>query len=271
MRKHMEAVQKTNVTRKKGICGSSLKLIAITAMLIDHIGAALLGRYLWKYQYVEMIWSQDAQYMTSWMAEYGWLYYTYQIMRIIGRIGFPIFCFLLIEGFQKTRDVKKYALRLGAFALISEVPFDLAFKAQILEFSYQNVFFTLFLGLLTVIACDAIERTEWNKVAKGITVIGAIAAGAMVAELLRTDYGAIGVLCIMALYLFRRNKVWQLVAGCVAFCWELPALLAFLPIGFYSGERGLRLKYIFYLFYPLHLLIIYGVSVLLGMNGYMAL
>ncbi len=267
----MDTLQSTSVTKKKGISGSTLKLIAITTMFIDHIGAALLGRYLQLYQYVEVMSSGDMQAAVAWMEEHGALYMVYWVLRMIGRLGFPIFCFLLIEGFQKTRDVKKYALRLGVFALLSEIPFDLAFKAQVLEFSYQNVFFTLFLGLLTMIACDAVAKTDWNKAVKGILSVVAIVAGAAAAELLHTDYAAIGVLCIMALYLFRKNKVGQIVAGCVAFCWELTAPLAFVPIGFYNGERGLKLKYVFYLFYPLHLLIIYGVSILLGVNGYPAL
>jgi len=267
----MKEVQITITPAKKGISGSTLKLIAIIAMLIDHIGSALLGRFLWKYGYVEMVWSANASRMVEWMEEYGWLYHTYWVMRNIGRIGFPIFCFLLIEGFQKTRDVKKYALRLGTFALLSEVPFDLAFKATVLEFTYQNVYFTLALGLVTMIACDTIGKKSWNKWVKLIGYLLSVAAGAGIAELLRTDYGAKGVLCIMTLYLFHESRVWQVLTGCLAFCWELPALAAFVPIWFYNGQRGLKLKYVFYLFYPLHLFAIYIVSILLGVSDFMAL
>ena len=109
-------------------------------------------------------------------------------MRMIGRVAFPIFCFLLIQGFLHTHDVKKYAARLFAFALISELPFDLAFKGKI-DFSYQNVFFTLFIGLMTMIAFRWIEEhTDWSGWQRVILYIAALVCGIVVAEL---HYGAL--------------------------------------------------------------------------------
>ena len=99
---------------KKGLNSFQLKCIAIVTMLIDHIGAIIFP--------------------------------TQMGFRIIGRFSFPIFCFLLVEGFHHTKDVKKYMIRLGIFALISEIPYDLAFRNVFLEFERQNVFFTLLLG-----------------------------------------------------------------------------------------------------------------------------
>ena len=258
--------------KKKGISGSTIKIIAIVSMLIDHIGAGILGRFIMTSGYMRVITSGDLGTIMQWVMENGVLYYTYSIMRMIGRLGFPIFCFLLVEGFQRTHDVKKYALRLGMFALISEIPFDLCFNGKVLEFGYQNVFFTLFLGLLTMVAFDWIAKKEWaaneslNKVVKVIFSAAALGVGAGVAHFLKTDYAAKGVLCIMVLYLFRKKKPWQIAAGCIAFLWEVTAPLAFIPIGFYNGERGLKMKYFFYAFYPVHLLLIWLVSMLMGIG-----
>lgn len=98
-------------------------------------------------------------------------------------------------------------MRLGLFALISEIPFDLAFSSKILEFNYQNVFFTLFIGLLTMIAYRAVEeKEEWNQALKVILYILIMAAGMALAYFLKTDYAEKGVFCIMVLYIFRKKK-----------------------------------------------------------------
>lgn len=260
------------VKEKRGISGSTIKMIAIVSMLIDHIGVGLVGRFLLLAGYMEIV-SRDLVAQMNWIREHAGLYYGYMAMRKIGRLGFPIFCFLLVEGFQRTHDVKKYAMRLGMFALISEIPFDLCFNGTVLEFGYQNVFFTLFLGLLTMIAFDWIEKKEWatsvnlNRSVKVIFFAVALAVGAGVAEFLKTDYAAIGVVCIMVLYIFRKKKELQIAAGCVAFAWEITAPLAFIPIGFYNGKRGLKIKYFFYVFYPVHLFLIWLVAMLLGMGS----
>ena len=257
---------------KKGISGSTVKIIAIISMLIDHIGAGILGRLIMKANYMRVMTSGDLNDVMRWLMDNGVLYYTYMAMRMIGRLGFPIFCFLLVEGFQRTHDVKKYALRLGLFALISEIPFDLCFNGSILEFGYQNVFFTLFFGMLTMIAFDWIAKKEWaageklNRVVKIIFSAAALAVGAGLAHFMKTDYAATGVICIMVLYIFRKRKPLQIAAGCVAFLWEVTAPLAFIPIGFYNGKRGLRMKYFFYAFYPVHLFLIWLVSMLMGMG-----
>ena len=249
---------------KRGISGSTIKIIAIISMLIDHIGAGILGRYLMAAGMAEVTMETSAQ----WLAENSTLYMVYWVMRAIGRLGFPIFCFLLVEGFEHTHNVKKYALRLLAFCVISEIPFDLAFKGKVLEFGYQNVFFTLFIGLLTMCVFRHIEQKEWKRGVKIICFLAALGIGMGVAQLLRTDYAAIGVLCIMILYMFRNSKPRQIIAGCIAFLWELTAPLAFIPIGFYNGKRGWKLKYVFYAFYPLHLLVIYLICLAMGIHGY---
>lgn len=264
----MEMLQKQEqIQKKRGISGSTLKIIAVVTMLIDHIGGVILCRYIMASGYMEVAASGDMNVINAWLAENGTLFTWYTVTRYIGRVAFPIFCFLLVEGFLRTGNVKKYAMRLGAFALISEVPFDLALKAKPLDFTYQNVFFTLFIGLLTMVAFDRIGKLFQNKIGKLLLSCVALIAGAGLAELMSTDYGAIGVVSIILLYVLRNHKVWQIVGGCVAFLWELTAPLAFIPIGFYNGKRGLQLKYFFYAFYPLHLLILYLICVALGVGG----
>lgn len=268
----METVTKEeNISKKKGISGSTLKLIAVFTMLIDHVGAAILGRYVMLSGYMDLLSTTDINVINQWLVENATLYYAYTVTRMIGRVAFPIFCFLMVEGFLRTRDVKKYAMRLGTFALISEIPFDLAFSAKVLEFKYQNVYFTLLFGLLTLMAFDYISKMQKAQFVKVLLWAAALAVGAGVAELLHTDYGAIGVVSILVLYVFRKNKVWQIVSGCLVFLWELTAPFAFIPIGFYNGKRGLKLKYFFYAFYPLHLAIIYIVCLVLGIAAQSAI
>lgn len=235
----------------RGLSGSTLKLIAIITMLIDHVGAAVLARFIIMGNYTEL------------------LYKVYITMRTVGRIAFPIFCFLLIEGFEHTRDQKKYALRLLGFALISEIPFDLAFSSEVLEFGYQNVFFTLFIGLVTIMVIHQVEeKTDWHPALRIALLIIIAGVGMGFAYLMKTDYDALGVICILALYLFRKVRGQQILAGCIAFgSFELPALVAFIPIAFYNGKRGWNIKYFFYLFYPLHLFVLYGICYFMGIAG----
>ena len=111
--------------KQQGISGYWLKVIAVVSMLIDHTSAVIL----------EQIPGLENPAF---------------LMRIIGRAAFPIYCFLLVEGFYHTRSRAKYAGRLFLFALISEVPFDLAFSRRMWDFSSNNVFFTLLFGLLVI-------------------------------------------------------------------------------------------------------------------------
>ncbi len=137
-----------------GLSGSTIKIIAVAAMLIDHAAAAVIARYL-----VNGIRTASAVGNAyAWQQEHLAVYTVYNLMRDIGRLGFPIFCFLLVEGFQRTKDVRKYALRLGIFALISELPFNLAICGQTFNSEYQNVYFTLLLGLLALCSCRFLEK-----------------------------------------------------------------------------------------------------------------
>lgn len=228
-------MQELNVMKRegKGLSGATLKFIAIITMLIDHIGAAIFERV--------------PQFANPQMHQID------EILRTIGRIAFPIFCFLLVEGFLHTRDAKKYAVRLFIFALISEIPFDLAFFGKILEFSHQNVFFTLFLGLVTLMA---VKHFEDNKLLKILSML----IGIGVAIFLATDYDGFGVALILLLYLFRDNIWLRNILCSISLLWEAAAVIAFIPITFYNGKRGIKLKYFFYIFYPTHLLLLYAVA-----------
>lgn len=139
---------------KKGIPGSTLKLIAITVMLIDHIAAVVMDHYI-------------MNHFNNGIYDYYNVYRVDMIMRLIGRLGFPIFCFLLVEGFTHTHSKWKYARNLAIFALISEIPFNLAIDARLISLDYQNVFFTLLLGLLGLIGIKAsMDRDSWTNVLK---------------------------------------------------------------------------------------------------------
>lgn len=201
-----------------------LKCIAIVTMFIDHMGAVFFPDKL--------------------------------LFRYVGRIAFPIFAFLLVEGFFHTRDVRKYMCRLGVFAILSEVPYDLAFRGEILEFEHQNVFFALFIGVAMMYALE--NSSQWQ--AKAAEVLLAMWA----ATLLWADYRYKGILLIAVFYFLRDRKKEKFVLGAgwnFLWNWEIQGYgaLASVPIAMYSGERGRPMKYFFYLFYPLHLLLFYGI------------
>ena len=115
----------TTEGKKKGISGSTLKIIAILAMVIDHVAAVVLSRQMIASGYLVAYQSRVYEEYMGWIYDHRLLFYGYDLMRMVGRLGFPIFCFLLVEGFRRTKNVKSYLLRMGIFALVSEIPFDL--------------------------------------------------------------------------------------------------------------------------------------------------
>lgn len=170
---------KESVTKpvKMGISGSTLKLIAIVIMLIDHIGATIIEKMLFKRGMAVIDWN-NAKEADKFIADNYVLSTIDGIMRTIGRLAFPIFCFLLIEGIIHTHNKWKYASRLAAFALISEIPFDLAFNNKPFDFTYQNVFFTLLIGLLVMIGFEMInDIVKDKKFLPVVSVVGAILTG----------------------------------------------------------------------------------------------
>lgn len=220
-------------------------MIALVTMLIDHGAATLLETYIYNQT-----------------GDVDGLITLYMILRGIGRMAFPIYIFLLVEGFSYTRSRVKYAARLLLFALLSEVPFDMAFQHEVLEFGYNNVFFTLFLGLVSIMIVDWVKKKEFSLVVDILLSVVIVGVFYCIAEyLLCTDYGGGGVLAIFTMYMLRSKKELAMiltvfVLSIFASSIELLALFMVIPIHFYNGERGKQMKYLFYLFYPVHLLIL---------------
>ena len=219
---------------------AQLKVIGMTTMLIDHIGAFVLLPWLQA--------GNAGDDFDRWAL-------IYTIMRSIGRLAFPLFCFLIVQGFIHTRNAQRYIGRLGLFALLSEIPFDLAKSNVILEFTYQNVMFTLLAGLLALWAIKNIQNVPLRLLL--------ILVCLMAVELLHTDYGALGVAVIIILYSLRDYRLFQSVAGAIAFIGSRFAMPAFILTYFYNGQKGKLNSKLFYLFYPLHLLILAYVAYLL--------
>lgn len=241
----------TNNILSRGISGSTLKLIAIITMVIDHFAAVVIINLL-----------QQPKYFSS----FNILKDLYYISRYIGRISFPIFIFLLIEGFTHTKDAKKYALRLFVFALISEIPFNLAVYNNYFYNKHQNIFFTLFLGILALICFEKVnEKLKSTKLIKVILYIFISLFFMFSAKILNTDYDAIGILAIILMYLLRSNKIKATFASSLSLLLitisQVFSFISLIPVRLYNGKRGLNLKYFFYILYPLHLLIFYFIKI----------
>lgn len=240
---------------EKKISGFGLKLIACLSMLIDHTAAALIEN---GYYFNRQTQSGDGLVVLD------------MVMRGLGRFAFVIFCFLLVEGYQKTHSKVKYFLNLIIFGLVSEVPFDLAFQNTVLTWKYQNVYFNLAFSLLALAAWDRIlkgsnDKNFFLRLLMGIWAITVIAA---IATFARTDYGCFGVLLVMSMYIFKDMPKAKVISGAIVLLFTSPLELVAVPIYLlfqnyngqrgkaYEGKPGKAVKYFFYVFYPLHLTIL---------------
>lgn len=247
----MESKMKTG-----GISADWLKVIAMVTMVIDHTGAVLFpGEALW---------------------------------RMVGRVAFPVYMWLLIVGFLHTSNVEKYICRMFLFSLLSEIPFDLALEGTLCTFQYQNVFWTLTLCLCMLRCLKRIlDRTEgmakWKRILSAAVLIAASMAAC---EWLHFDYGCTAPVLAAAFYFYVRCQKPSLPVGFCLFCLsyladpvlngyaksgvaalqialayassEVYGILAVPLIARYNGvRRWKRGKMLFYLFYPVHLLILY--------------
>ena len=237
---------------KSGLTGAHLKWIAIILMAVDHFGAAILE---------PMLMNPVRYQVQNWNTFYD----IYMVMRCLGRFSFPMFCFLMVEGFRHTRSRVKYLRDLLIFAVISEVPFDLALNGELWSTAHQNVFFTLAMGLAAIWFAEYFRArymlTVDNTILHQMIYLVVAAGIAFAAECLATDYGAVGVCVILILYILREKRFMSAV-----FAWGILTLSNWLEIYcfpfigavmFYNGQRGRQNKYFFYLFYPMHLLVLY--------------
>ena len=230
-----------NVKPEKGafsvLDGTALKLIAVVSMALDHLGDNFFPGQTW--------------------------------MRVIGRMAMPIFAFCVAEGFIHTHDRGRYLRRIGLFALISEIPFDLVTAGKPLEFSHQNIMATFFWAILGLLCYEKLRE----KKTKSSRILGALVPAAFIpgALLLRLDYDILAVGLIFIYYLLRQKApLWNNLAAAayhvllrnVGIYWF--GLLGFIPILLYNGKRGRGMKWFFYVFYPGHLLVIWAVRTLLG-------
>lgn len=272
MREEMNNVVETP-KKKGGITGSTLKWIAIVTMLIDHIAATVLTRMLIDKGYYDIMLGTDMEAMIQFSQQNVGVLLTMELMRIVGRVAFPIFCFLLVEGFLHTSNIKKYLLRLAAFAVITEVPFDLAIAGMPFCVAYQSVMVTLLIAMLMLCGIKWVEEKGWKKFVRVIACLAIVAAAAGVAKLLHTDYDWSGVLCVAGMYYLGKKgmKVRGAFLGCafliMANLIEVFALIGVAFIAFYNGERGMKMKYFFYAFYPAHLLILWIICALMGLGS----
>lgn len=217
------------IFKNRGLNGNQLKWLAMLTMMIDHTGAVLFPQY--------------------------------RILRIIGRMAFPIYCFLLVQGYFHTRNVWKYGVRLVVFAFISEPCFDRAFFGKWYEPAYQNIFWTLALGLLLMELCSRGEKKEWN-LTPVFLVLTVLAAWYW-----NTDYSWSGVLLIYCFYRAyklggKKEKLIQLASQCFfhLLCWggiQRYGIFSTLLLWLYNQKPGSRKgKYLYYGIYPIHLLLL---------------
>ena len=207
-----------------------LRILALVLMLLDHLWGTVVPGNDW--------------------------------MTYVGRMAFPIFAFQAAEGYHHTHDFKGYCKRLALFALVSEIPFNLMISGSPIFPFHQNVMLTLLFGLL---ACRAYDRR------KILAMLGWMVLGAFTLP----DYGIMGITTVLAFHVFRDWK-WAQLLMLIAINWfglegqelifgsfKMPlqafAILAFIPIALYNGEKGRggkALQYGSYIFYPLHMLIL---------------
>ncbi|MEE3392188.1 MAG: TraX family protein [Lachnospiraceae bacterium] len=279
---------------RRGIFRNSrdvLKIIALTAMVLDHIGVILARSYFGKTAPA----LKDVLAGLSSPDKDSLVYLCLLILRGIGRLSFPLFAFMIVEGVMFTHDIYMYIARLSIFAVISEVPFDLFLAGETVYRGRQNVIFTLLIGAVTVALIKKTEeiiaehsatdrkgarKKSTNSMADQSASMGAVSfmkaaagffiacAGVLISYILKTDYSFYGIIIIYIFYIFRDRLdilcLYFLIITIFTSGMEKLASLDILLFASYDRDslssRSNFSKYFFYVFYPAHLLILYGVA-----------
>lgn len=218
----------------KGINGAQLKYIAFASMFIDHFNKAII---------------------TPFLTGTGPMVIITTIFDILGRIAFPIFAFMVVEGFFKTKSRWSYLRNLLIFAVISEIPYDMFQSAEFVNNWSQNILWGLALGLFTIMVIDKLKayikkRPLWVFVSLLIVALSSL--GSM---LISSDYEYYAIIIIYLYYIFYDKRIVASGLGYLVIIKEIYAILGFTTVLLYNGEKGKQNKIFNYLFYPVHLLI----------------
>lgn len=227
---------------KWGLSSFSLKMIAVITMLIDHCAVFFV---------------HDNRLL-------------YLAMRSIGRLSFPLYCFLLVEGYFHTRNKLKHCINLIVFAILSEVPYDLT-RGVLFSMDKQNVIFTLLIGFVVIWALDWVHLEDKNSTGRnlelnimnGIISLIVSVVGLGLAYILNSTYSYTGVFLIIAFYAFHNKRIGRIIGnaffniGLYSPGVQWMGVFSAVIIELYNGKPGARKwKYFFYLFYPVHLLVL---------------
>ena len=215
--------------------GAQLKYIAFISMLIDHVNNALI---------------------TPMLDGSGFLLYLSNIFSILGRIAFPIFVFFIVEGFFKTKSRKKYLLTLIVFGIISEEHFDMFTSKTIFNPYWNNIMFTLALCLITIWIIDALKKKIKSKALWYTVSIIIVIFSGLSAMGLSLDYDYHAVVAAYIFYIFYDKPLIGAGLGYLSIIKEIYSVFGFGLTLTYNGKRGKQYKWINYLFYPVHILIL---------------
>ena len=231
------------------LSSSTLHILAMVFMLLDHMWATVLPGVNW--------------------------------MTCLGRIAFPLYAFLLVEGYFHTHSFRAYLIRMAVFALVSEIPFNLMYGAHVFWPVNQSVYVTLIVALLSLHLLETVRAGGklWLYV---LTCVLTVPVASVLTILLFSDYHGYGVLMVFVFYFFRQRKWWSYLGQLVlmyyicdqvgGLCYQFDifghsvevvrqsfSLLALPLVWLYRGKKGIRSKtfqYICYGFYPAHILVL---------------